>query len=175
MDIGCYLSLVDLFSAAVLSCKQRLKSVNKLVWFYCYYCTARHFNNLFLHRLRKSLCIRPSSGQSRIRPSGQKVWPSLPYSPQAENTELRKSNTRLRDCLPDVSSNYQFYCNVMSFLRPAWVRLESLLIGVGRFHFKRCSTNGVWLHQRPASVTLTNKSKIKHRSSYWSIWFGGFR
>jgi len=35
-----------------------------MVWFCCYYCTTIHFNNLFLHRLRKSHCIRPSSGQA---------------------------------------------------------------------------------------------------------------
>jgi len=29
-----------------------------MVWFYCYYCTTIHFNNLFLPRLRKSCCIR---------------------------------------------------------------------------------------------------------------------
>ena len=35
------------------------KSVNRMVWFYCYYCTTIHFNKPFLHRLRlrKSHCI----------------------------------------------------------------------------------------------------------------------
>ena len=63
-SIGCYLSLVDLYTAAALSCKQRHRSLNKMVWFFCYYCSTTHFNNLFLHRLRKSHCIRPSSGQA---------------------------------------------------------------------------------------------------------------
>jgi len=46
-------------SATVLS-----ESVNKMVWCYCYYCTTIYFNNLFLHRLRKSHCIQSSSGQA---------------------------------------------------------------------------------------------------------------
>ena len=54
----------DLSAAAALSFNQRFKSVNKLMRFYCCYCTKIHFNNLFLHGLRKSHCIRPSSGQA---------------------------------------------------------------------------------------------------------------
>jgi len=43
------------------------------------YCTAVHFNNLFLHRLCKSHCIWPSRArQLQLRLSGQKVWPPLP-------------------------------------------------------------------------------------------------
>ena len=34
--IGCCSSLVDLSAVAALSCKLRYKSVNKMVWFYCY-------------------------------------------------------------------------------------------------------------------------------------------
>jgi len=41
--------------------KQKCK---QMVWFYCYYCSTIHFNNLFLHRLRQSHCIRPSSGEA---------------------------------------------------------------------------------------------------------------
>jgi len=41
------LSLVDLSTAAELSCKQRYKRANKMVWFNCYYCTTKHFSNLF--------------------------------------------------------------------------------------------------------------------------------
>jgi len=61
---GCCLSLVDLSAAAALSCKQRYKSVNTMVWFYCYYCTTIYFNSIFLHTLCISNCIWPSSVQA---------------------------------------------------------------------------------------------------------------
>ena len=37
-----------------------------MVRFYCYYCTAIHFNNLLLNRLRKSHFIWPYSGQAVV-------------------------------------------------------------------------------------------------------------
>ena len=43
--------------SSAIKCKQ-----NGVI--YCDYCTTIHFNNLFLHRLRKSRCIRPSNGQA---------------------------------------------------------------------------------------------------------------
>jgi len=73
-SVGCHMSLVDVSAAAAVSCKQRYKSVNEMVWFYCYYCTTIYFNNLFLHRLHKSHSIRPSSGQVITNSAlGQKV------------------------------------------------------------------------------------------------------
>ena len=60
---GCCLSLVDLPTAAALSCKQRYKSA-KMLRFYCYYCTRIYFNNLIFYRLHNSLCILPSSDQA---------------------------------------------------------------------------------------------------------------
>jgi len=75
-SIGYWLSLVDLSATAALSCKQCYKGVNKIVRFYCHYYNTICFNNLFLHILRKSHCIRPSIGQavgnSALR---SKFWP----------------------------------------------------------------------------------------------------
>ena len=65
-SISCCLSLVGYSTIAALSYKQRYNSANKMVWFYCYYYTTIHFNNLFLHRLYKLHCIQPSSGQAVI-------------------------------------------------------------------------------------------------------------
>jgi len=73
-NIGCCLPLVDLFAAVAL---RALKRVNKTVWFECCYCTTTRFNNLFLHRLRKSHCIRHSNGQAVANSARLKVWPPL--------------------------------------------------------------------------------------------------
>jgi len=64
----------------LLTClpQQRNKSGNKVVRLYCYYCITMHFNNLFLHGLHKSHCIRPSSGQGAANsPLGSKSLATL--------------------------------------------------------------------------------------------------
>jgi len=76
--------MFHLSATATLTCKYRYKNVNKMVWSYC---TTMHFNNLFLHRLRKSHCIRSSSDQAVANsPSGQEVWSTLNKGAIAPNT-----------------------------------------------------------------------------------------
>jgi len=75
---GPHIPFRDLIKRSTCLPQQRLAAnrniyinVNKMVWFYCYYCTTINFNNLFLHRSRTSLCIRPSAPN---------VWPPLLYN-----------------------------------------------------------------------------------------------
>jgi len=44
----------------------QVRQRREMAWFYCYNCTTIHFNNLFLHRSRKSRCIRTFSGQAVV-------------------------------------------------------------------------------------------------------------
>jgi len=77
-QIPCTFFSSTTFSTVDSSATALAERADKTVWFYCYWCTTIHFNNVFLHRLRKSHCIRPSSGQAVANSAlGSKSWPTL--------------------------------------------------------------------------------------------------
>ena len=78
-SIRCCLSLVDLSAAAALSCKQRYKSVNKIVWFYCFIVLQCNLTTYYcIAYVNRTVSGTPVANQLQIQPLGQKVWPTLP-------------------------------------------------------------------------------------------------